>query len=520
MRAMRLSYYQANQPDRAPTTAMIDATRLPEALYTAIQVREFDRLAIERHGIAAATLMERAGAAAFTLLRARGPRARRVGVICGTGNNGGDGYVVARLAKSAGLTVFVLTVGDPARRKGDALAMHDAAAAAGVPIQPFADVLPAQADVIVDALFGTGLERPVEEPWRDAIEAIGRSGVPVLAVDIPSGLHADTGAVMGAAVRAEATMSFIGLKAGLFTGAGREHAGEIFFDDLAIPPAVYESQSPLARRLDAASLRGLLPRRERHAHKGSAGRVLIVGGNVGMPGAVRLAGEAAYRAGAGLVTVATHPAHAAFVNTVRPELTARAVSTGHDLHPLLAQADIVAVGPGLGQDSWARALLAVVLESPVPLVIDADALNLLAEDPARRTDWILTPHPGEAGRLLGVPAAEIQGDRFRAALAIVASFDGTCVLKGSGTVVASAHHNPMALCDAGNPGMASGGMGDVLTGVIAALRAQGLSAHDAACLGVWLHARAGDQAARDGEIGLIATDIMAPLRRLIAQLGA
>jgi hydroxyethylthiazole kinase-like uncharacterized protein yjeF len=515
---MRVSYYQATGSRPENNNAMTATPMLPDALYSATQVRELDRLAIESHGIAGATLMERAGAAAFTLLRARWPRARRIGVICGTGNNGGDGYVVARMAKSAGLTPFVLAVGDIAHLRGDARAAHDAAAAAGVPIQPFADVLAAQADVIVDALFGTGLERPVEGPWRDAIEAIGRSAVPVLAIDIPSGLQADTGAVMGAAVRADATMSFVGLKAGLFTGVGREHAGDIFFDDLGVPAAVYESQPPLARRLSARSLRGLLPRRERHAHKGDAGRVLVIGGNTGMPGAARLAGEAAYRAGAGLVTIATHPAHAAFVNAARPELIVRGVGTAADLRALLAQADVVAVGPGLGQDSWARQLLATALECPLPLVADADALNLLAEDPVRRTDWILTPHPGEAGRLLGMSAADIQADRFRAALAIMASFDGTCILKGSGTLVASAYHSPVALCDAGNPGMASGGVGDVLTGIIAALRAQGLAAHDAACLGVWLHARAGDLAAGDGETGLIAIDLMRPLRRLIAQI--
>jgi NAD(P)H-hydrate epimerase len=497
--------------DRTPVT-------LPEALYSGVQVRELDRRAIEHHAIPGAALMQRAGEAAFTLLRTRWPRARRLAVLCGPGNNGGDGYVIARMCREAGLDPFVLYLGPPTEQPGDAAAARAACLAAGVPAREFETALLNDSDVIVDALLGIGIERTVTGAWRRAIEAINHAGVPVLAVDIPSGLHADTGAVLGVAVHAHATISFIGLKAGLFTGAGREHAGEIFFDTLDVPAAIYADTQPIARRITRESLHGLLKSRARDAHKGDAGRVLVIGGGRGMPGAARLAGAAAYRAGAGLVTLATHPVHAAYANAPCPELIAVGVKLAKVLRPLLERADVVALGPGLGQEPWSRALFAAALKTRQPLVIDADGLNLLARKPARRADWILTPHPGEAARLLGSTPAKIQHDRFAAARAIATRYGGVCVLKGSGTLIATAIDPVTALCDRGNPGMASGGMGDILTGVIAALRAQGLSSIDAARLGVWLHASAGDAAAQSGEIGLLASDLLPHLRAQIQRL--
>jgi ADP-dependent NAD(P)H-hydrate dehydratase / NAD(P)H-hydrate epimerase len=239
-----------------------------------------------------------------------------------------------------------------------------------------------------------------------------------------------------------------------------------------------------------------------------------VGGQPGMPGAVRLAGEAAYRAGAGLVVLATHPAHAVSIGAARPELIAYGVNDAPTFQPLLAGAHALAVGPGLGQDRWGRGLWQVVLAADKPLVVDADALNLLAAQPSSRADWVLTPHPGEAARLLGVSVADIQADRFAAAHAIAQRYGGVCVLKGSGTLIS--HSEPsMWLCDCGNPGLATGGSGDVLTGVIAALLAQGLAPIEAARLGVWVHASAGDRVAASGERGILASDLLAPLRDVI-----
>jgi NAD(P)H-hydrate epimerase len=230
-----------------------------------------------------------------------------------------------------------------------------------------------------------------------------------------------------------------------------------------------------------------------------------------MSGAARLCGEAAYRGGAGLVTLATHPDHATTVSIDRPELLAYGVAAAKDLKPLVARATVVAIGPGLSQEAWAQAMFRNALAAKAPLVVDADALNLLAADPHKKDDWVLTPHPGEAARLLNVPTSQVQADRFAAARKIAHKFGGVCVLKGAGTLIASA--DDLWLCDRGNPGMASGGTGDVLTGLIAALRAQGLAPLDAARLAVWVHAVAGDDAAADGQIGLVASDLFPHIRR-------
>ena len=483
----------------------------PEALYTAAQARTLDRYAAERFGLSSETLMERAGLAAFELLRWHWPRARRIAVVCGPGNNGGDGYVVARCARAAGLTVNVHALGDPGKLHGAALAARRHCEASGVhPLPLTADAL-RDCDLLVDALFGTGMERELSGEWRAAVEAINAAGRPVLALDLPSGLHADSGRLLGAAVRADATLTFIAFKGGLFTGAGREYSGEIFYDALGVPLELFDGTAPFARRITLASLRGTLPRRTRHAHKGDAGRVLVVGGQPGMSGATRLAGEAACRVGAGLAVLATHPQHTHCVNADCPELLAYGVPDAAVLRPLTAEADVIAVGPGLGQGEWGRALWGAVLDSAAPLVVDADALNLLAADPVKRDNWILTPHPGEAARLLQCTIAEVQADRFHAARAIAARYGGVCVLKGSGTLIAQ-HDDTIELCDRGHPGMASGGMGDVLTGAIAGLRAQGANASAAARLGVWAHAAAADALAeRRGEIGLLASEVCAEL---------
>jgi ADP-dependent NAD(P)H-hydrate dehydratase / NAD(P)H-hydrate epimerase len=484
-------------------------TPLPEKLYTGAQVRELDRRAIQDHGIPGYTLMERAGQAAFNGLRMRWPHARRIGVLCGPGNNGGDGYVIARLAHTSGIHVWLVEAGNPDSLQGDA-ARAEWAAAGGSAVS--AGVSWPEADVLVDALLGTGLDRAVGGPMAGLIDAVNATGLPVLAVDIPSGLHADTGAVMGCAVHAALTVTFIGLKTGLFTGAGPDCCGRVVFEALEVPAGVYDGITPAAERLDSAYVGRLMPR-PRGAHKGSFGHVLVVGGDQGMPGAARLAGEAAARTGAGLVSVATHPDHAPLLPLTRPELMVHAATGPADLAPLLARATVAAVGPGLGRGHWGRGLLGRLLECGLPMVLDADALNLLAAEPLRRDDWVLTPHPGEAARLLGCDSAAVQADRPGAAARIVGRFGGVCVLKGAGTLV---HDGELlSVCTGGNPGMASGGMGDVLTGIIAALMAQGFDPGEAARLGVCAHAEAADRAARAGERGLLASDVIASLREVV-----
>lgn len=496
------------------TRSMPDNDRLPHALYRAEQVRSLDRTAIEELDVPGIELMNRAGAAAYRLLRERWPTARRLTILTGTGNNGGDGYVIARLARAGGLVVRVLQLGDPERLRGDAalscMAYRNAEGAVDL-----YQGLPRDTDLFVDAIFGTGLERGVEGVWAEAVNALNGQRAPVLAVDMPSGLHSDTGRILGTAVRASATISFIGLKQGLFIGSGPECRGDLHFSALEVPALVYSREILSVRRVDWAQQLDALAPRSRVAHKGDFGHVLIVGGAPGMSGAVRLSGEAALRAGAGLVSIATHPSHAGWLNLTRPELMVRGVERPEDLEALAERADVVAVGPGLGQDDWGRGLWERVRGIDRPLVVDADALNLLAEAPLERPDWILTPHPGEAGRLLRVATSELQEDRLRAVQVLQERYGGTVVLKGAGTLVTGASHRPPAVCSDGNPGMATAGAGDVLTGVVAALRGQGMGPEEAAIAGVCLHAAAGDRAAERGERGLVAGDIVEALRPVL-----
>ena len=491
-----------------------DSPDLPRALYTAAQVRGFDRLTIEQFGVAGVELMERAGRSAFDQLQRRWPDAQRVAVLTGTGNNGGDGFVVARLARAAGLEACVLQLGDRARLRGDALVNAERWVEAGGIWQPF-DGIPANTDVIVDAMLGTGLQRDVGGDWAGAIDAVNASGRPCLAIDIPSGLNADSGVVMGCAVRAATTVSFIGLKLGLFTADGPDCAGDVVFDGLGVPAQVYASSVLSARRVDWSQQSAQLAPRRRNSHKGHFGHVLVVGGNHGLGGAARLAAEAALRVGSGLVSLATRTEHVAPVLAARPEIMVRGVDGADALQPLLRQASVVAIGPGLGRDRWADELWRAALAAQRPLVVDADALHLLAAEPLRRDDWVLTPHPGEAAALLGVCNADINTDRVGAARRLQQRFGGSLVLKGAGSIVTSADPSPPAVCSDGNPGMASGGMGDVLTGVIAGLLAQGLGVRNAAECGVCLHAAAGDAAAAAGERGLLAGDLIAELRGLV-----
>lgn len=492
---------------------------LSSALYTAAQVRELDRIAIGEAGIPGYTLMSRAAEACWEALQAHWPQARSLLVLCGTGNNGGDGFMVARLALAANWQVRVLQLGEPQRLQGDALTAHADYIAAGGAVTAFTADASLDADVIVDAMLGTGVDRPLTGDWRLAVERVNRSALPVLAVDLPSGLQADTGAILGQAVRAEVTVTFIGRKAGLYTGVGPDYAGETRFADLGVPALVYE-QVPAVAQLVRQAVPGVFAGpRARTAHKGQHGHVLVIGGGEGMAGAVRLAGEGALRSGAGLVSLATHPVHAACVGTACPELICHAVATAQQLRALIKAANVLLVGPGLGRSAWAQSLLAAVLETSQPLVIDADALNLLASTPAKRPNQVLTPHPGEAARLLHQDTAAIQCDRFAAARAISEQYGGTTVLKGAGTVVHVDGQLPV-VCAAGNPGMATAGMGDVLAGVIAALIAQGMDTHAAAVAGVCVHACAGDVAAASGERGMLARDVIAELRGVLNRQGA
>lgn len=482
-------------------------------LYRPAQVRAMDERAIGALGVPAYTLMTRAGTAAWRLLRQRWPGAQTVGVACGPGNNGGDGHVLARLARAAGCQVHVLALPGGAPRSAHARQALADWRAAGGSVASFDGQLP-QADVWVDALYGTGLTRAPCEAAQAMIERINASRLPVLALDVPSGLDADTGHAVGAAVRATVTISFIGAKRGLYTGMARDFCGEVLVDPLELPGAGFADIAPAAWRCRSDSLARWLAPRHANAHKGEYGHVLCIGGEVGMGGAVRLCAEAALRAGVGLASVATRSAGVAALVAARPEAMTHAVEDVAALQPLLDRATVLAVGPGLGQGEWGQALYRAALASGKPLVLDADALNLLSADPGPVPQAILTPHPGEAARLLGQDKREVQADRFGAAQALAQRYRCVVVLKGAGTLVATPEQSPMVI-GAGNPGMATGGMGDVLSGVIAALLAQQLPAFQAAVAGALLHSAAGDAAAGiGGERGLLPSDLFPYLRRL------
>ena len=494
---------------------------LPSALYRACDTRDLDREAIETGGIAGIDLMERAGRESYRMLRERWPAARRVSIVAGPGNNGGDGFVVARLAAREGLSASVALVADAARISGDARTAYRRMLDVVPDLAPLQGIAE-ETDVIVDALFGTGLAREVSGVAAETIHAINEASAPVLALDVPSGIHSDTGRMLGVAVRATVTVSFVGLKQGLFTREGRECGGEIVYRDLGVPEHVRARVKPSARRMSFEDCAGLLGPRRGDAHKGGFGHVLVVGGDHGYAGAARLAGEAAGRAGAGLVSVATRSRHVAALVASRPEIMVHGIESPDALATPLGRASVVAVGPGLGRGEWGASLLARIVASDRALVIDADAINLLAQGAA---PWpsaaaravVYTPHPGEAGRVLGESARVLEADRFSTVRALIEAHAGTWLLKGAGTVVGE----PGAVarvCEGGNPGMASGGTGDALTGIVAALLAQNLNALDAASVGACVHAAAGDVAARDGVRGMFASDVIAALRPLVDRL--
>jgi NAD(P)H-hydrate epimerase len=487
---------------------------LPHSLFTAAQTQEIDRLAIEEHGIAGSELMARAGEAALSTIKSHWKQANRILILCGTGNNGGDGFELARQALDADLRVFVYELGSINDLNETAAAARAALLEAGVEINSFTSDALRSADVIVDALFGTGLDRNLPAEAEIAIQMINDSRTPVLSLDLPSGLHPDTGIPMPIAMHATITLSFSGLNQGLFTGFGPDYVGEIVFNSLQIPPAIYNKAPKSARRVGLEDFVERLSPRQRTGHKGLYGHLLIIGGNHGMPGAPRMAAEAGARVGAGLISIATRPEHATSLSLTRPELMCYGVEKADDLDPLLERCNAIAIGPGLGQCQWGQDLLDRALASKIPIVIDADALNLISKKEYRHDHWIITPHPGEAARLLNKD--NLEQDRFDTVKELQKAYGGVTVLKGASTIINAGEPDPLTrLSIWGNPGMATGGMGDVLTGTIGGLLAQGISQFEAACLGVTLHGMAGDQAVQeDGERGLLASDLMPYLRRL------
>jgi len=485
----------------------------PDALYSAAQVRALDAQLIAA-GTSGFELMQRAARATWRAIVRRWPQCTELTVLAGHGNNAGDGYLVAALARRAGWSVRVLAVGEPRRLLGDAANAHAEAVAVGVPIEPWSDESELRG-VLLDALLGTGTTGEVREPYVRAIDTINVSGLPVAAVDIPSGLCANTGRVLGTAVAADLTVTFIGLKLGLFTGDAADRVGELVFNDLHADPDIVESAPASARLLLPDNLPRLTPRAPT-SHKGRFGHVLLIGGDRGFGGAIQMSAESTLRCGAGMVSMATRSEHVASALVRLPEVMVQGTHSANQLMGLLKQASVLVVGPGLGQAAWGRSLLSAAANAALPQVWDADALNLLSLGVVSLPDrCVITPHPGEAARLLGISTAQVQADRPAAAHALSKKYTATVILKGAGSLIASPDGR-LAICAQGHPAMATAGLGDVLAGVVGALLAQGMETFEAACLAVWLHASAGVECGRSGR-GLAATDLIPAIRQLLEE---
>lgn len=479
-------------------------------VFTGAECREIDRIAIEELGISGYRLMYRAASFAMAELLKRWPQPNSVSIVCGSGNNAGDGYLLAGALHARQIPVQIVQVGDTRRLQGDAKQALESIFELGLRL---ADTPEISGDVVVDALLGTGARGMVRPTIAEAIGRINAAGKPVLALDLPSGVDADTGGfLIEQPVRADLTTCFVGRKLALVTGKACNVAGEVVTSLLGIPEEARQRVAGLPV-LPTKEAERTLPKRQPSSHKRHFGHVLIVGGNRGMGGAVLLAGEACLRTGAGLVSVVTHQDHAGNLLSRRPELMVRGSVEGEVEQSLIEQADVIAVGPGLGVDEWARQLLRNVYASNKPLVVDADALNLHAKRSEKLpAGSIVTPHPGEAARLLKTSTAVIENDRVSAATQLTSTLQAVGVLKGAGSLVAN-NGEIYAICDIAEPALSTAGSGDVLTGIIAASYAQLGDPLRATALGVYLHASAGQHASSlaDGR-GVIAGDLINALQ--------
>ena len=497
--------------------------------YSAKQVLENEAGVAQNQQIAMYQLMERAGSAAFEKLHQYWPKANSILVVCGKGNNGGDGFVIARLAHLAGMQVTVLLTCDVKSLKGDALLAYQNMVSAGLTevatTKLTEQVKLFSGDIIVDALFGIGFYGALALPMQELVTAINVNSANVLSVDIPSGLCASTGAVANnIAIIAKVTVTFIAYKQGLLTGQSANFVGEIILANLSLGDAFnqqvtclhyFQKDYPL---FDGASF---LTKRLNTSHKGTIGQILAVGGDIGMPGAIRLASEAALRSGAGLVAVSCHQNNQALVFNGRPELMLAPSDADTLANSLVVNnAKVVLLGPGLGQTDWSQSLFDSIVTPFINgqknghIVLDADGLTLLANTNYFCNSWVLTPHPKEAARLLGCDTATIETNRFYAVQAIAKKYGGVCVLKGAGTLISDGR--TVVINSTGNAGMATGGMGDVLSGIIAALILQTENYFVATCLAVYIHGAAGDIIAdTQGQRGMLASDLFVPLQRLV-----
>ncbi len=496
-------------------------------LYTASQIRQLDQALARARGVPTWQLMQDAATAAYSVLKANWPEAKRIIIMTGSGNNAGDGWLLAALLCAAGVTARVIAVKQPDKLCGDASLAADAALQAGCEWRLWASTADGSeqdlrdGDLLVDALLGTGITGELRDDYETAVNSINHSGTPVLALDLPTGLNADTGAIQGACVKANITVTFVAWKRGQMTLDGPDYCGLLSLADLGLSnyPELLQQviTDTTVDYLGIADLHQQLPVRNCNSHKKSYGHVIVIAGNRGMAGAGLLAATAALRSGAGLVTLLTHADHVHGLHSGCPELMLVGIDADAQLPTtLLTRADCIVIGPGMGQDSWAERiwsgleqfLSARNTDQVLPLVVDADGLSYLTNDHLPGCQLVLTPHPGEAARLLQTSTSSIQQDRFASALELAECYNACVILKGNGTIISGKTQQP-ALSTYGNPGMATAGMGDVLAGVCGGLLAQKTGdVHTMTCIAVVVHGLAGDHAAKHGQYSLIAGDVI------------
>lgn len=483
---------------------------LPQHAYLAQQVQAYEAQAAEKKGLSLWQLMQRAGEALFSLFEVEFVEGNRILILAGKGNNAGDAFLLAAHLQQTGRQVVVYSVFPTNLLQGDALKAYQHAKSCDI---EFSAGWPQQHefDVIVDGIFGTGFKGELSAPLMAIFKQCEKSTALKVSIDVPSGVNANTSEVAEGAFKADTTLTFIALKQGLLTGKALAQCGRLYLAELGVAEAFSELVKPTASYPNQQTQLALKPIRAIDSYKNQCGHVLLIGGGKGMAGAIRLAAEACLRAGAGLVSVATHPDNVAMVLQGRYELMVHGVENEGDLTALIGKVDVLVIGPGLGQSDWAKMMFAAVDMFSGPMVIDADGLNLLSEQPKRLQNCVLTPHIGEARRLLAEQTN--MAARFDVARLLHEKYAATAVLKGPGSLIFE--DGCLTINRSGTPAMASAGMGDVLSGMIAALIAQGLTPFNAAQLGVYIHGLAAQIAAKEGEKGLLASDLFVYIRRLL-----
>tara|TARA_B110000014_G_scaffold260455_1_gene250214 strand:+ start:6017 stop:7528 length:1512 start_codon:yes stop_codon:yes gene_type:complete len=500
-------------------------------LYTTSETKRIDGLAIKERNITSFSLMEKAAKFSFQIIRNRWPEMKNMIIFCGKGNNAGDGYLLASLAKDSGIEVTIVCP-EPTKKfssaASQALSLAKSMRIKILGIKQFNKLKLSKKDtVIVDALIGIGIRGRLNGKMHSAVQninALGKS-YPIIALDVPSGICADTGKILGIAVKADLTLTFIGLKRGLYTSEGRSYAGEILLNQLDIKSSLRSKVKSNSYLLDSENSLNKLIDRDLNAHKGHYGHLMIIGGDRGFGGAAILASKCAAMSGCGLVSLATRPEHIGAALTSCPEVMAKGVNSGQDLDDFLGSPDVIVIGPGLGKSAWGEQMMQKAFieckKRNLPLVMDADALNMLTSIKLKvmtPKKLVITPHPGEAALLLKKDVLKIEEDRFKSAEELTKKFNSITVLKGSGTIVCSNFNKlKLGVCESGNPGMASGGMGDILSGLIGSFIAQGLNLSEATETAVEIHSASADIASQDlGELGLLASDVIKTIRLNLA----